>query len=53
MLFGTHCDTSLAIAEAIISRRPFTALRDSEGTKLQHPRTLHSLNVPAGLESVA
>lgn len=46
MTFGIHCDTSLAIADAIIARRPFTALRMSDGEKLSQPVTLHTLNAP-------
>jgi len=46
MLFGTHCDTSLAIAEAIISRRPFTALRMSDGEKMRQPVTLNTHYAP-------
>jgi hypothetical protein len=46
MTFGTRCDTSLAIADAIINRRPFTALRMSDGTKMEKPVTLHTLNAP-------
>lgn len=40
MTFGTHCDTSLAIADALINRRSFTALRMSDGTKV----TPHTVN---------
>lgn len=46
MTFGIHCDTSLAIADAIIARRPFTALRMSDGAKMRQPVTLHTLNAP-------
>lgn len=41
MIFGLHCDTSLAIADAIITRRPFTAIRMSDGQKMREPLTLH------------
>lgn len=37
MSFGTHCDTSLALFEALVDRRPFTAIRLSTGQPLSHP----------------
>lgn len=37
MSFGTHCDTSLAIFEALVARRPFTAIRLSAGGVLANP----------------
>lgn len=41
MTFGTHCDTSLAIADALINRRAVTFLRLSTGEKLG---TAHTMN---------
>lgn len=40
MLFGTHCDTSLAIADALVARRSFTFIRLSTGEKVT-PNTVN------------
>jgi len=37
MSFAAHCDTSLALFEAMVARRPFTAVRLSTGEVLNHP----------------
>lgn len=40
-MFGAHCDTSLAIFDALVARRAVTFIRLSTGEKLRTPHTVN------------
>lgn len=40
-MFGSHCNTSLAIFDALAARRALTFLRLSTGEKLSTPHTVN------------